>query len=317
MLALENLAGKPATQPADAEAGDAQSQPGEDGALVNSVIIPTLEQAPAEEPAGITQADSGLPCVNEAAPGRPIDVNIPDDTIMQPGQEFVKTWRLINAGTCTWNSSYQVIWYWGESMSAIDSFPLEEETEPGKQTDVTVSLVAPEKPGVYQSNWKLRDPSGHVFGVGPGEGLYFYVRIIVAGTAVPEEDTLGPVVLNTPTPFAGGPTRLLPDDRIDLDRNILNPTIGEDVAMNSGDPYFLVPFESAFFSIYGKTQPTENQCLSTTPSKAPLQVDALEPGMYLCFLTDEGRTGWMRIQNFWTFQERALLNLEVYTWPLP
>ncbi len=261
--------------------------------------------------------DTEPPCVDEAAPGRPIDVNIPDDTIMQPGQEFSKTWRLINAGTCAWNSSYQVIWYWGEQMSSAASYPLEGETAPGKPADITVNLIAPQKPGVYQSNWKLRNPDGKVFGVGPGEGLYFYVRISVAGSPVPEENDLSLIVQNTPTPFAGGPTRLLPSDRIDLDKNILNPTFGEDLAMNKSEPYYLVPFESAFFSVYGKTQPTESQCLSTEPSKTPIQVETLEPGTYLCYLTDEGRTGWMRIQNFWKFQERALLNLEVYTWPLP
>ena len=257
------------------------------------------------------------PCIDQAEAGRPIDVNIPDDTIMQPGQEFSKAWRLINVGTCTWNSAYNVVWYWGEQMSSAFAFPLEGETGPGKQADITVNLIAPQKPGVYQSNWKLRNPEGRIFGVGPGEGLYFYVRIHVAGSPVPEEQDRSLILQNTPTPYAGGPTRLLPDDRIDLDKNLLNPTVGEDVTMSSRDPYFLVPFEETFFSVYGKTQPTESQCLSTEPSKTPLRVDYLESGIYLCYLTNEGRSGWMRIQNFWTFQERALLNLEVYTWPLP
>jgi hypothetical protein len=272
------------------------------------------------ETVGVSKAGAPVtdqPCIDQAEAGRPIDMNIPDDTVMQPGQEFSKTWRLINVGTCTWNSAYNVIWYWGEQMSSALALPLEGETVPGKQAYITVNFVAPQKPGVYQSNWKLRSPAGRVFGVGPGEGLYFYVRIRVAGSPVPEEDGRSLIVQNTPTPYAGGPTRLLPSDRIDLDKNTLNPTTGEDVAMSSGDPYFLAPFDETFFSVYGKTQPTESQCLSTEPSKIPLRVDDLESGIYLCYLTNEGRSGWMRIQNFWTFQDRALLNLEVYTWPLP
>ncbi len=256
-------------------------------------------------------------CVDEASPGRPIDVNIPDDTVMQPGQEFNKTWRLINAGTCNWTTDYQVFWLWGEKMGVVDSFNLPKETLPGESVDITARMIAPEKSGTYQSNWKLRDPDGKVFGVGSGEGLYFYARIIVIGTPLPNSDIGIAGVLNTPTPFSGGPTRLLPEDRIDLDNNQLNPSEGADIAMDSDEPFYLVPFEGAFLSIYGTTQPTERQCLSTEPSKTPIEISSLKSGTYLCYLTNQGRSGWMRIQNFWTFQNRALLNIEVYTWPLP
>lgn len=36
------------------------------------------------------------------------DVTIPDDTEMLVGEEFIKTWRLKNIGTCTWTSQYAV-----------------------------------------------------------------------------------------------------------------------------------------------------------------------------------------------------------------
>jgi len=258
-----------------------------------------------------------LDCLDQAAAAHPIDVNIPDDTIMQPGQDFSKTWRLINAGTCTWTEEYAVVWFWGEKMSVADTFPLQKSVAPGEQADVTVNLVAPKKPGTYQSNWKLRNPAGNIFGVGPGDGLYFYVRIIVAGTQVPTTMPGTSNSPNTPTPYAGGFTRFLPNDRIDLDKNQLNPLSGEDIAMNGGEPYYLVPFQGSFLSLYGKNQPTENQCLGTPPSKTPIQVDKLEPGTFLCYLTNEGRTRWIRVQNFWSYQSKAILNVQVYTFPLP
>jgi hypothetical protein len=30
------------------------------------------------------------------------DVTIPDDTVLDPGESFTKTWRLKNSGTCSW-----------------------------------------------------------------------------------------------------------------------------------------------------------------------------------------------------------------------
>ena len=41
------------------------------------------------------------------------DVTIPDNTVMAPGQTFRKTWRIQNAGSCAWNSGYQLVFSGG------------------------------------------------------------------------------------------------------------------------------------------------------------------------------------------------------------
>jgi Ig-like domain from next to BRCA1 gene len=46
------------------------------------------------------------------------DVTIPDDTEMLPGQEFIKTWRIQNVGTCTWTNQYALIYVSGDQMNA-------------------------------------------------------------------------------------------------------------------------------------------------------------------------------------------------------
>ena len=46
---------------------------------------------------------------------------IPDGTIMQPGETFQKTWRLKNNGTCTWNSSYKIVYWSGDLMGACSN----------------------------------------------------------------------------------------------------------------------------------------------------------------------------------------------------
>jgi hypothetical protein len=58
-----------------------------------------------------------IPCDLGMA-GIPIDVTIPDDTVMAPGNTFTKIWRIKNAGNCTWTTTYAVAFFSGEQMSA-------------------------------------------------------------------------------------------------------------------------------------------------------------------------------------------------------
>jgi len=37
------------------------------------------------------------------------DVTVPDGTKMEPGDDFTKTWRLLNAGTCSWTTAYRLV----------------------------------------------------------------------------------------------------------------------------------------------------------------------------------------------------------------
>ena len=258
-----------------------------------------------------------LSCADQAKAGRPLDVNIPDDTEMEPGQEFSKTWRLINNGTCTWTSDYAVVWVYGEKMGIADAFPLPTSVAPGEQEDLSVDMAAPQSPGIYQSNWKLRNASGVIFGVGPGEGLYFYVRIRVVGTPVPTPAE-GLSITMTPTVAvrASGPTRLLVKDRIDLDNNQINPTEGSDMAFTSGGgKYLLIPMEKATFSIFGRSEPTLQECQAASLDASAIYVDDKSAGTYLCCRTGLGLAGWVRLTRFWP--DKAMLNLEIHTWDLP
>lgn len=95
------------------------------------------------------------------------DVTIPDDTQFVPGSAFTKTWRLRNAGTCNWTSEYSLTFFKGDKMNAPDSVPLTVAViPPGETVDVSVNLVAPGTAGNYRGEWKLRSPSGEMFGIG-------------------------------------------------------------------------------------------------------------------------------------------------------
>jgi len=114
-----------------------------------------------------------------AAAGVPIDISIPDDTPLLPGQPFTKVWRLQNVGGCTWTREYTVALFSGEGMGAQAILPVPGDVPPGQTVEISVDMVAPQMPGKHQGNWKLRNPSNNWFGIGPNGSAPFWVRIVV------------------------------------------------------------------------------------------------------------------------------------------
>jgi hypothetical protein len=119
------------------------------------------------------------------------DVTIPDGTSFAAGATFTKTWRLKNIGTCTWSSSYALVFDSGEAMGGAASQPLSGTTAPGATVDVSVNLQAPSKDGTYRGFWGVSNASGARLSVAGGSnGKSFYVEIKV-GTGV-GSGTVGP-----------------------------------------------------------------------------------------------------------------------------
>lgn len=114
------------------------------------------------------------------------DITVPDGTSVAPGAAFTKTWRLMNVGACTWTTSYTAIFLIGSQMGAPASVNLTSSVAPGATIDISISMVAPTAPGSYKGEWKLKDPSGPIFGDGPaGHPEYnwtFFVFISVGST---------------------------------------------------------------------------------------------------------------------------------------
>ncbi len=112
------------------------------------------------------------------------DVNYPDGTVVTPGQNFTKTWRLKNIGTCAWTPSYAIVFSDGNSMNGPSTQALVGNVNPGQTIDISVNLTAPAASGEYTGNWKIRDASGVLFG-------RFYVQIKSQNPAEPTK-TLTP-----------------------------------------------------------------------------------------------------------------------------
>lgn len=119
------------------------------------------------------------------------DVTIPDNTVITPGASFVKTWRLRNSGSCTWNTSYRLVFDSGHAMGGPASINLPTSVAPGQTVDVSVTLTAPSSSGTYQGFWKLQNAAGARFGIGANANVAFWVKIIsgTGSTAVPTAAT--------------------------------------------------------------------------------------------------------------------------------
>ncbi len=107
------------------------------------------------------------------------DVTVPDGAEFQPGEAFVKTWRLRNEGTCTWDTDYSLVFLIGEPMGYTEPIPLPAQVKPGETIDLSANLVAPESEGTHRGDWKLRNAGGEDFGAGEEADETFWVEINV------------------------------------------------------------------------------------------------------------------------------------------
>ena len=105
-----------------------------------------------------------------------VDVNIPDNTAMAPGQEFTKTWKIENTGNCAWGEGYKLIFSYGEEMAG-EAQPFTAAIAPGQEVDVSVTFKAPDLAGTYFSFWTLQNAKGVPFLGNDDKALY--VQIIV------------------------------------------------------------------------------------------------------------------------------------------
>jgi hypothetical protein len=237
-------------------------------------------------------------------------VEIDDDTMMVPGQRFTKVWRLQNSGSCTWTPDYKVVWFFGSKLGDSLSVPLRESVEPGESIDIMVDMTAPLAAGSFQSNWKLQDENGETFGIGPTGSSPFWVRIVVVHTPTPTF-TPSPPPTATPTPTETPVPTPTPDirhtgvaemevgDRIDFDLPLVNPDSGEDLLYQTDDlsGFWMAPGANALIGVYGAAEPAYSGCEQASLTSGPVPFASVSLGTYLCYQTDQGYLGWLRLDE--------------------
>jgi polar amino acid transport system substrate-binding protein len=142
-------------------------------------VLPTPTPGPTSTAAPPPACDDGLLFVQD----------LTQEGDLGPGQAFTKGWQVQNTGTCTWNTSYRLVFADGYSMGG-GSVAVTQDVAPGGTYDLQINLVAPVNPGDYQGFWQMVNGGGYAF----GERLQVNIRVIAGPTLTPAP---------TQTPVAG------------------------------------------------------------------------------------------------------------------
>jgi len=132
----------------------------------------------------------------------------PDRTVFKPNTSFTKSWTIKNVGTCTWDTSYQLIFWSGELLGGSTYYNLPEVVLPDDDITISIILQSPGSEGIYRGYWRLKAPWNEVFGVGQYSQA-FYAEIQVDKRPVQEYDILSITYDIVRDPPSGCPVNVL------------------------------------------------------------------------------------------------------------
>ena len=145
------------------------------------IVVNTATPVPPLSPVPVTRCD---------AAAFVSDVTYPDGSNVPLSGTFTKIWRLKNIGTCTWTTSYALVFVSGERFNAPTVVAMPTNIAPGQTVDLGVNMTAPGQSGRFRGDWKLRNASNAIFGIGEAADRSFYVDITVTGYTVTGYDLL-------------------------------------------------------------------------------------------------------------------------------
>ncbi len=256
-----------------------------------------------------------------AVAGSPqMDITIPDDTQMVPGEAFTKIWRVTNNGSCIWTTEYRFVFFSGDQLASTQIIQLNDPVKPSDEIDLVVEMTAPQEAGTYQSNWKLQNQQGEFFGIGPNGASPLWVRIEVIDNNTPTAQIL-PTITSTPTPstMVSGDVLIRAGQLLDLDTLQIKED-SADLGFTSKDDtnlpaYQFQPRNNAKINLFGSARPTLNDCKTASLSNQPIELPGNALGFYYCYSTDLSLPGWFYLDNLDT--EEDSLYLVIHTWLQP
>jgi len=92
------------------------------------------------------------------------DVNYPDGTVFDGGEDFKKTWQVKNSGTCAWDEGYKLVFVDGDKGMDPYDVDIRDSVSPGQTVELSVDLTAPLAFGTYTGTWQMQSDAGELFG---------------------------------------------------------------------------------------------------------------------------------------------------------
>lgn len=128
--------------------------------------IPQVDMYPAPFISPVCSAEgegNPPPAGSNPLPGRDTAIftgyeTLPDGTTVSPNQTLVKTWRVRNSGTSTWDG-YKLKFISGKQMQGLAEMGIPT-TAPGATVDLTLNLIAPTSLGTQTGTWQIVNRQG-------------------------------------------------------------------------------------------------------------------------------------------------------------
>lgn len=129
----------------------------------------------------VAPVQAGTQCIQYEFLG---DVGIKPGTILKAGEKFTAAWKIKNIGTCSWTSSWDLVFIGGDVINntTVIDFPASDPIiNPGDIITISGDFLAPLSKGNYYSYWMIT-PEDHSsrFGYGPngqwGLGIFITVE---------------------------------------------------------------------------------------------------------------------------------------------
>jgi hypothetical protein len=128
---------------------------------------------------GLTPLASPVPTLGGVVPtittkngcndGVLVSENLPDGTMLSPGQPYEKSFGFLNTGSCTWDEGYAFVFQPAFSTPGFAGYNIVfrkevDFTPPQKGITFIIKLNASNVLGEHIGAWKLRDDAGNYFG---------------------------------------------------------------------------------------------------------------------------------------------------------
>jgi outer membrane biosynthesis protein TonB len=132
------------------------------------------------------------------------DVSVEDGIYLNPGQSFVKIWKMRNEGSAAWSEGTRLLFVGGDKIASVEAVPVPP-IEPGAEIDIAVDMTAPTKPGRYVSYWRLSTIEGVRF------GQRVWTDIIVSSEEKEEKPVASTNNMEVETPIVPQTTQVVPE----------------------------------------------------------------------------------------------------------